>query len=581
MKSSTFYSLNPLKRQLLSFLLLVSAFVLPVSLQAQSDSAVLWAEQFQEDSSSMERKIIASDDSGNVYLTGNFSGTVNFGDTTLTSTGDSDIYVAKVDTSGTILWAESFEATEEFTTCFTRGIATDSAGNIYTTGMFLGTVAFGSITLTSDYSDVFVVKQDAAGTVLWASKFVSQGPNFSTEGIAVDKQGNIYTVGSFGGLTAIFGDITLARYSVGSYPGLLQDTFVVKQNTSGEVLWAKNFGASGNSSHNFVYSRGGIVTDAEDNIYITGEFRLNADFDGVILEGSNVDAFITKMDASGEVIWAKGFGGGSPENLYMSFGLDTTVDAMGNVYITGQFSGDLDIGITTLTSYTVTEQGAQVPIGSIFVLKTDSSGNVLWGKAFIATADANVGFGRGIVADASDNIYVTGSFGSTIDLGTTTLTSEGNADVFVLKMNNSGTVVWAESFGSTGADSGAGVTTGTEEEIYVAGIFQGTVAFGDTTLTAIGNQDVFLMKLSPEENLLVEQNKHEQWKVYPNPVKDILSVEFPTAVQESTLEVLNLLGQKVMEFDLTSGTESLDVSGLRPGVYLLKINDNVIKIKKQ
>src|SRR5690606_3583859 len=530
MKNFTSYNRNILKRQVVLFILPVFAFVFSVQVaQAQTVPEVSWAKQFQEENSSLERHIMTSDASGNVYVTGNFSGTVDFGDITLTSTGTADIFVAKVDASGTVLWVEKFGMTEELSLGQSTDIATDASGNVYTIGTFWGNVAFGSVTLTSDYQDVFVVKQDASGAVLWVSKFVSAGTNYA-KGITVDTQGNIYTTGSFSGYTATFGDIELTRYSTGT---IHEDTFVVKQNASGEVLWAKNFGATGNSGQNFVYSRGGITTDTAGNVYITGEFFGIADFDGTTIDGSSVDTFITKIDTSGEVIWAKRFGGPSAA-LSSSFGLDITVDAAGNVYVTGQFRGELNIGTTTLTTpYVSVPPNGDTPVGSIFVLKTDSSGNPLWGKGFIDTAGTGEGAGRSIAVDTPGNVYVTGNFEGIYGFGSVFLTSDGN-DAFVLKMNSSGVVVWAERFGSTGSDEGKSITLGTNGSLYVAGNFQNTVDFGDTTLTALGYSDVFLVKLD-ENNLSVGQNLSKEWKVYPNPVKDILTIELPEAMQGSTL----------------------------------------------
>src|SRR5690554_1725856 len=230
MKSSTFYSLNPLKRQLLSSLLLVSAFILPVALQAQSDSAVLWAEQFEGGFGLSYKGSIVSDALGNTYMTGRFSDTVDFGDITLTAVAETDIFVVKTDALGTVLWAKQFGGTNEIYGHLGIAIAADDLGNVYTTGTFYGTITFGSITLTPDNPDVksiFVVKQDAAGTVLWASEFTGVGGIFNPLNITTDSEGNVYTTGEFNADTATFGTITLERKSVGTSSS---DAFVVKQN---------------------------------------------------------------------------------------------------------------------------------------------------------------------------------------------------------------------------------------------------------------------------------------------------------------------------------------------------------------
>lgn len=139
---------------------------------------------------------------------------------------------------------------------------------------------------------------------------------------------------------------------------------------------------------------------------------------------------------------------------------------------------------------------------------------------------------------------------------------------------------WAEQFDS-GSNNGRSVAFGLGENIYVSGSFSGTVIFGDTALTATINNSIFLAKIAMDGNLIVEQNHSKQYKVYPNPTKDIIHIEIPKHRTETIVEVYNLLGQKVMDFGNINGSKSFDLSELTIGVYLLKINNHTIKIKKQ
>lgn len=576
MKNFTFYNQNSTKKQVLSLILIVFAFLLPVSTQAQDDPAVAWAKKFTAKFYGGDSGSMATDNSGNVYMTGEFTGTVEFGDITLTSTsvGQPDVFVVKVNASGTVLWVEKFGGAVQD---FGKGITVDDEGNVYTTGLFSGTATFGSVTLTGDpvSQDIFVVKQNSSGQVLWAEKFfgsfIGGTPLFQSTGITVDSQGNLYTTGYFGdgygGGTATFGDITLT-FITEAATNAGADIFVVKQNASGQVLWAKNFGAA-NSGGNAGITGRYITTDTSGNIYITGYFIGTADFEGTTLTylSGTGGVFILKMSASGEVLWAEHFG--EEETSIYSVGFGITIDTTGNVYVTGDFKGEMSVGDDTITSVGNYE--------NMFLLKTDSSGTGLWVKGF-----GDEVLGKNVAIDDSGNVYVTGYFYGTADFDDITLTSIGLSNTFVLRTDSSGTVEWAEQFSSTGgSNTGKHIALGLEENIYVSGHFSGTTTFGDTSLTAIGNHNIFLVKIAMDGNLIVEQNQPEPYRVYPNPVKDIIHIEMPEHSTETAVELFNLLGQKVMDFGNITDSRSLDLSELTAGIYLLKINNHTIKIKKQ
>lgn len=576
MKNTTFYNQNSAKKQVLSFILFIFAFALPPQIQAQTDPVVAWAERFGGTFFGASGGKIISDASGNVYMTGQFTGTADFGDITLTSTsvGSPDAFVVKTNASGTVLWAEQFGGGLQD---YGVNLTVDASGNVYTSGFFNGTADFGTFTLTTDtgYRNIFVVKQNASGQVLWAEKFKcvwTNGPySFRPTGITTDTWSNLYTIGLFTGDTATFGDINLTRPAPAINNSTF-DTFVVKQNASGQVLWAKNFGAS----ESFVggVDAMGIVSDVSGNIYITGTFRGTVDFGGTTFTSTTTtgNVFIIKVSSSGEVLWAKQFG--EEGDSFSSTGLDIVTDMTGNVYITGGFAGEMTVGTDTITSVYSSQYYSTSP----FILKTDSSGEGLWVKGF-----ESQGRGQSIIIDSSDNVYVTGYFTGTVDFDGITLTSSPTANtsnMFVLKTDSSGTVEWAEHFFGSEVNYGNGVALGLAENIYVSGYFSGTVDFEDTTLEAIGYLNIFLVKIAMDGNLIVEQNQPGQYRVYPNPVKDIIHIEIESGT-EADVEVFNLLGQKVMNCGTITNNELLDLSNLTTGVYLLKINNSIIKIKKQ
>ena len=251
-----------------------------------------------------------------------------------------------------------------------RSIAVDSGGNIYTTGHFRGTVDFdpgaGTSNLTSaGATDVFVSKLDSAGDLIWAKSFGGGAGNLAYS-IAVDGSGNVYTTGYFRG-TADFdpGEGTFNLTNAGS-----GDAFVSKLNSAGDFLWAKRFGGTQSER---AYS---IAVDSSGNVYTTGYFQATADFDpgagtsNLTSVGSD-DVFVSKLDSTGNLLWAKSFGGTSFDFPFEDDFNSIAVDGSGNVYTTGYFQGTVDFdpgeGTSNLTSAGYTD---------VFVLKLTSSGDV-------------------------------------------------------------------------------------------------------------------------------------------------------------------------------------------------------------
>jgi hypothetical protein len=233
----------------------------------------LWAKR-AGGTSSDESKGIAVDSSGNAYITGEFQGTAVFGATTLTSAGQSDTYMAKVDSGGNFLWAKRAGGTNQD---YVNGIAVDSSGNAYITGHFEGIAEFGATTLTSaGNNDTYIAKVDSGGNFLWAKSTVGVG------GIAVDSSGNAYITGSFWN-TAVFGATTLTS---AGHP----DIYIAKVDSGGNFLWAKRAGGYGTDVG------AGIAVDSSGNAYVTGLFEDTAVFGATTLTSAGgTDIFIWKV----------------------------------------------------------------------------------------------------------------------------------------------------------------------------------------------------------------------------------------------------------------------------------------------
>lgn len=512
-------------------------------------------------------QFITLDNTGNVYTTGSFQGTIDFdpnaGVVNLTSNGGDDIFISKIDASGNLLWAKSMGDTLNE---YGYSIGVDASGNVYTTGHFSGTVDFdgtaGTTILSSNGNeDIFVTKYDASGNFVWAKNIGGSTSDFG-RAMAVDANGNVFLTGYFDG-TSDFdpngGTINLT--STGLY-----DIFVAKLDVNGNYSWAKNLGGStfdvGNS----------IVLDASGNIYTTGYFGSTADFDpgtgtvNLTSTGAN-DIFISKLDGAGNFVWAKNMGGTSND-----IGFSIAIDASGDIYSTGTFGGsaDLDPGAA---SFSLTSNGSN----DIYVSKISAAGNFIWAKSFGgSTAD----YVYGITTDPSGNVYTTGYFQGTVDfdpgVGTNSITTTGNYDIFISKINGSGNYTWAINLGGTARDYAYSLAVDPSGNIYTTGWFEGTADFdpGSATvnLNSAGAFDIYILKIFQSPIGLKENTIRNNISVYPNPTSEILNVVSTSSTTDKIkIEIVTVLGQVVISESADIDHLSFNIQHLPNGLYFVNL----------
>jgi hypothetical protein len=164
---------------------------------------------------------VAIDAQNNSYITGFFTGTQNFGPTTLTGQGNNNAFVAKYAADGSQVWVESVGSPGANAGVVADWIAADPSGNTYVAGSFHGTVPFGPFTLTSvsnGHQDAFVAKLDPSGNVTWVSQFGISGTGGGTAyGVTVDGSGNVYATGYFSGTASFGGGISLTSPDCAPY----------------------------------------------------------------------------------------------------------------------------------------------------------------------------------------------------------------------------------------------------------------------------------------------------------------------------------------------------------------------------
>ena len=349
----------------------------------------------------------------------------------------------------------------------------DANGNTYATGYFTGTATFGSFSLTSSGStDIYIVKINSQGGYDWAKKAGGSGSDRGLS-IALDLNGSLLVTGYFYN-TASFG--TQQITSTGA-----QDIFIAKYNSTGTVDWVKKAGGPSADIGN------GICSDLAGNVYLTGSFQDTATFGTTsIISAGASDIFITKLNSNGVFSWTtKGSG---PLN---NIGFDIGCDNSGNVYTTGQFSGNLTFDVVhTNTMY-----------NAIYTAKHNTSGVEQWFKV-AGAGTSNIS--NSIAVDGQGNSVITGDF-----LGTLTFFGSTNVQlnntytnrIFLAKYNNSGALSWAKSAGSESSVTSNGVALDASGNAYIVGEFECKFDeysdyYGSGVFNSVGNKDIYIAKYS-------------------------------------------------------------------------------------
>jgi hypothetical protein len=314
--------------------------------------------------------------------------------------------------------------------------------------------------------------------------------------VAIDSIGNTYTTGAFQGSMSFGSGASAVVLNAGSS---VTDVYVAKYSPQGALLWAKDFQGSGS-----IFNSGyGIAVDTDGSVVATGLFGSTVDFDpgvgtaALTTTGSVQNAFVAKLDASGNFVWAKQFQGAASGS-----GTAVAINAAHAIAVTGFFSGttDFDPGVNTRN---ITSSGGQ----DAFVVQLTAAGELDWVDAFGAASND---FGTAVAFDQANRVYAVGSYQGSVDFdsgpGTTVVTSKGGVNGYVVRLSGSGDLGWARSLGSAGFNELTAVAvTPNGSAVYTTGDFHNTSDFdpgaGTANLVALG-RDLFVSALDSSGNYL-------------------------------------------------------------------------------
>ena len=376
---------------------------------------VSWAKSVGGSGSDFARSV-AIDKTGNIYIAGGFTSTsVAFGTIiTLTnpgSTGTHDIFVAKYDPDGNVIWAKSIGGNlDDKANC----IATDSEGDVCVIGWFgskymlLGNDSLKNQSMYGS-GDVFVIKLNSAGEPLWWRTATGYSEDYGY-GIATDHNNNIYITGGSSSPEIDFNGVKIAN------PGY-EKMYIAKYSPKGDLLFAQSVGGSNNAEGT------GITADNKGNVYITGKFSSSITLEATTLTNAGAfDVYIAKYNSDGALQWATSAGGIADER-----GNSIITDEQGNAYITGWYSSTkITFGKTYL------DNPGDKGTTHMFVAKYSPDGVPLWSESAKGKSDD---WGNGITLDKAGNVYVTGGFdGIEMNFSTTKFRNPQGNDFYITKL---------------------------------------------------------------------------------------------------------------------------------------------------
>ncbi|MCB0755372.1 MAG: T9SS type A sorting domain-containing protein [Flavobacteriales bacterium] len=430
-----------------------------------------------------------TDLSGNIYSIGYFSGTLDLnpgpGFLNVSSAGSTDIFIQKMDASGNFIWGKRIGG---IWADRANDIAVDNLGNVFITGGFKNTVDFdpgsGVYNQVADNtfqtSAAFVVKLNSSGSFQWARTADTESEGYALD---TDNSGNVYVGGR------ITNWVDFGNTSIGG------DAFLWKLNSSGDQQWVKALDDV--TSPNSLYiAQHGLKVDGSGNMYVTGRFDETQDFvpgNGVqnLVSTGGDDVFLAKYNSSCVLQWVKQFGGTGSD-----YGLALHRSSVGDLYIGGAFSGISDFDPSSGTGQYAFQSAGST---DIFVLKTNSNGDVQWASAFGGSAFDYAG---DITANSIGEVVITGLYQGTADfdpdlVNTLNMTAVGGEDIFIEKLSATGELQWARSFGSTGDDNGLAVHYH-GNNLYAGGDFAGTADFDPSSsvynLTSSSSTAAYILK---------------------------------------------------------------------------------------
>ncbi|MBK9448423.1 MAG: T9SS type A sorting domain-containing protein [Bacteroidetes bacterium] len=545
-------------------LLLATFFICLLSashLLAQQDT---WVNHFGSGLADSPEDILV-DDAGNSYVSGYFRDTLWIGTTELIASGKNDVFLAKFAPDGQLAWINRYGWNSNE---FAHGLAFDAMGNVIMVGEYQDSTIFEGDTLFSGDSlwygapaetyDVFWVRVTPSGTMdkFWGGGWFG-GESFNEVQVGLD---SLYY---FAGLYRTFNNWTFAN----------PDDLEGLGSGYDDAIWVRS-DSSGFMDHKAIAAgryvdRASAIALVGDSLVVMGGtfqdtcyFRHSSQYG---ITGFEDDVFIACYSDTGRFKWAVQGGSKAIDDLTA-----LVTDAQGNIYFSGAYDSSFTIAGQTLV-------GTGHLDGVVGKLSVD--GNLLWLKHF-----GGMGFdvARDLRITNSGDLLVTGYFQRQMDLGSgiqLEIADTFDQNAYVVKLDAAGNALWAKNLGGSGPDLGVAVDEDAAGYIYAVGTFAGTGQFGQVSATALGGEDIYVLRMNADGAVFSTEavSPISNVNVWPNPAKSEFQVQFDLkTASELTFLLSDLNGQVVMEQSLGRkaagmGNLSVDASRLPAGLYIYQL----------
>lgn len=419
------------------------------------------------------------DAAGNVYATGSFTGTSDFGGTNVVSAGGNDMFLAKYNAAGALLWVATGGGpdTDQGLALTLSPDGTIVVGGLCRNGALFGTNA---VVTPNGQHDVFVAKYSVTGELQWFRR-ASSPNNDTVHQITTDGATNIVVVGHFAN-GFVIGSTNLSA-SAGA-----ADAFVAKYDAGGNFIWVRQIAGAAAAT---TYAQG-VVVDAQNNIFVAATITSPVSLGTTNLANNfSRDLVLASYDSAGAVRWARNYGCPGANGVG-----NLARDPQGNLIVLANFSATAVFGGLTLQATTAQD---------LFLAKFDTNGLPVWarqGGGFAVSASGNFG---ALAIDRNGNSYIASSVVTGAVFSATSLGGRGGDDFAVAKYDPSGNQVWVLPGGSTGDDYGRAMALDLVGNPIFGGTFAGVVDVVGRTVSSAGGNDAFLARLAPVLPAITQQ----------------------------------------------------------------------------
>jgi hypothetical protein len=459
------------------------------------DPTIEWATYFGGVGNE-ETKGVAHDQEGNIYFTGNTNSTSNIATTGAYQTqyngGNNDVYLAKFNTSGALIWATYYGGPNDE---LSRSIIIDTLGHLYIAGSTTSTTGISTTgayqTTKSSAEDAFIAKLDTMGNLVWGTYFGGTNTDAkNTAKLSLDNTNNIYllmnTQSNNLPTTANAHQLTLAGST---------DCAITKWNAQGQLIWCTYFGGTASDDPN------SMDIDSLNNIYIIGYTQSTTGIASAgayqSIKSGGADAFVAKFNSDGQRQWSTYFGSTATD-----WGLTI---ALSNQAL---FCGGVTVSQTNIATSGAhqTNYGGGAQDGLIFSLSYD--GNLNWATYYGGSNTEAISY----LAVENNNLYVVGVTSSDTGIASTNaiqLQITGvYTDFLIAKFNSEGSRVWGTYYGSLDVET-SGLITAQNNKVYIVGkslSANGIATNNSYQNTIAGGYDAVLIKINDCDKPILTNN---------------------------------------------------------------------------